>query len=207
MPARSATRTAPSATAAEPTSTRERIVTTALRLFSERGPSAVSVRDLAEAAEVTVPGLYYHFASKADVIQAVYQARGLGRSVAEMTPDDIPTAGPVEARVIEYAQRNFARLREDEEFLRLMHREAVLGDPDAREVGRVLRDRYYDRWRAVLAGSTDLDPDADLDAAVHVIAAFAWGLFVEYLIQHDPAVADRFDDLARMIAPSLRRAE
>src|SRR5688572_19035895 len=111
--------------AAEPT-TRERIVAAATRLFSERGPSAVSVRDLAEAAEVTVPGLYYHFASKADLIQAVYQARGLGRSVAEMTPDDIPTAGPVEARVTEYAQRNFARMQEDEEFLRLMHREAVL---------------------------------------------------------------------------------
>ena len=92
----------------------------------------MSVRDLAEAAEVTVPGLYYHFASKADLIQAVYQARGLGRSVAEMTPDDIPTAGPVEARVVEYARRNFARMLEDEEFLRLMHREAVLGDPDAR---------------------------------------------------------------------------
>jgi len=216
MPSRSATPTAPDAPppsapvvaeVTEPASTRDRIVAAALRLFSERGPSAVSVRDLAEAAGVTVPGLYYHFASKADLIQAVYQARGLGRSVAEMTPDDIPTAGPVEARVTEYAQRNFARMQEDEEFLRLMHREAVLGDPDAREVGLVLRQRYHDRWRLVLAGSTDLDPDADLDAAVHVISSFAWGLFVEYLIQGDPTLADRIEDLARMIAPSLRRAE
>jgi AcrR family transcriptional regulator len=210
MPSRSATRTTPPPAApevAEPTCTRDRIVATATRLFSERGPSAVSVRDLAEAAEVTVPGLYYHFASKAELIQAVYQARGLGRSVAEMTPDDIPTAGPVEARVTEYAQRNFARMQDDEEFLRLMHREAVLGDPDARQVGIVLRGRYHDRWRMVLAGSTDLDPDADLDAAVHVIASFAWGLFVEYLIQGDATLADRIGDLARMIAPSLRRAE
>ena len=189
--------------ATEPT-TRERIVAAATRLFSERGPSAVSVRDLAEAAEVTVPGLYYHFASKADLIQAVYQARGLGRSVAEMTPDDIPTAGPVEARVIEYARRNFARMQEDEEFLRLMHREAALGDPDAREVGVVLRERYEERWRAVLSGSSDLAPDADLDAAVRVIAPFVWGVFAEYLGQGDPAVADRIDDLARLIAPSLR---
>jgi AcrR family transcriptional regulator len=191
--------------APEITSTKDRIVAAALRLFSERGPSAVSVRDLAQAADVTVPGLYYHFASKAEVIQAVYQARGLGRSVDEMTPADLPTAGPVEARVAEYARRNFDRLREDEEFLRLMHREAVLGDPDAREVGAVLRDRYHARWRAVLAGATDLDPAADLDAAAQVIGEFAWGLFVEYLIQRDPAIAARIDDLARMIAPSLRR--
>ena len=48
--------------------TRERIVEAALRLFSERGTTAVSMRELADAAGVTVPGLYYHFASKADLI-------------------------------------------------------------------------------------------------------------------------------------------
>ena len=58
----------------------------------------------------------------------------------------------------------------------------------------------------MLAGSTDLAPDADLDTAVDVIATFVWGVFVEYLGQGDPAVADRIDDLARLIAPSLRRA-
>src|SRR5213079_959125 len=55
--------------------TRERIVEAALRLFSERGTSAVSVRELADAADVTVPGLYYHFESKAAVVREVYRAR------------------------------------------------------------------------------------------------------------------------------------
>lgn len=189
----------------EQTSTRDRIVGTALRLFSERGPASVSVRDLAEAAGVTVPGLYYHFASKAELIQAVYQARGMGRSIDELGPDELPQPGPIEARIAEHARQSFARLLEDEEFLRLMHREAVLGDVDALEVGRVIGERYRARWQIVLADSTDVAADAELAAAADVIATFLWGLFVEYLNHHDPAVAGRIDDFARMVAPSLRR--
>jgi AcrR family transcriptional regulator len=188
----------------EQTSTRDRIVETALRLFSERGTASVSVRDLAEGAGVTVPGLYYHFASKAELIQAVYRARGMGRSVDELAPDELPRPGPIEARIAEHARQSFARLVADEEFLRLMQREAVLGDTDALEVGRVVGERYRARWQTVLADSTDVAADADLAAAADVIATFLWGLFVEYLNRHDPAVAGRIDDFARMIAPSLR---
>jgi AcrR family transcriptional regulator len=192
------------AASAEQTSTRDRIVEAAQRLFSERGTAAVSVRDLAEAAGVTVPGLYYHFGSKAELIQAVYRARGMGRSIEELPDDEVPSAGPIEARIAEHAHQSFIRLVDDEEFLRLMHREAVLGDADALEVGRVVGERYRARWRAVLAGSSDVDPGADLDAAAEVIATFLWGLFVEYLNHHDPAVAGRIDDFAGLIAPSLR---
>jgi AcrR family transcriptional regulator len=193
----------PRTAAPDQTSTRDRIVDTALRLFSERGTASVSVRDLAEAAGVTVPGLYYHFASKAELIQAVYQARGMGRSIDELAPDELPGPGPVEARIAEHARQNFARLVEDEEFLRLMHREAVLGDADALEVGQVMRERYRARWRTVVADSVDVDLTADLVAAADVIATFLWGLFVEYLNHHDPSVVGRIDDFARMIAPSL----
>ena len=187
----------------EQTSTRDRIVETALRLFSERGTASVSVRDLAEQAGVTVPGLYYHFASKAELIQAVYQARGMGRSIEELEPEELPRPGPIESRIAEHARWSFDRLVEDEEFLRLMHREAVLGDTDALEVGRLMGERYRVRWHTVLSDSTDVAPDAELAAAADVIATFLWGLFVEYLNHHDPSVAGRIDDFARMIAPSL----
>jgi len=191
--------------APEQASTRDRIVETALRLFSERGTASVSVRDLAEGAGVTVPGLYYHFSSKAELIQAVYQARGMGRSVDELAPDELPRPGPIEARIAEHARQNFGRLVADEEFLRLMQREAVLGDTDALEVGRVVGERFRARWQTVLADSTDVAADAQLAAAADVIATFLWGLFVEYLNHHDPTVAGRIDDFAPMIAPSLRR--
>ena len=61
----------------------------ALRLFAERGTTAVSMRELADAAGVTVPGLYYHFDSKAELISEVYRAQGFGK-----TPDEIELPEP-----------------------------------------------------------------------------------------------------------------
>jgi AcrR family transcriptional regulator len=183
--------------------TRDRIVAAALRLFSERGTAAVSVRELAEAAGVTVPGLYYHFASKADVIRAVYAARGKGGPEAEPEP---PVSTTVEGRIVEQAAREFAGLMDDADFLRLMHREAVLGDPDALEVGAELAMVWREHWQELLGGADDLAPDADVVAAADVIVTFLWGLFVEYLNRRDPTVAGRIEQFATLVAPSLRGA-
>jgi AcrR family transcriptional regulator len=182
--------------------TRDRIIDAALRLFSERGTAAVSVRELADAAGVTVPGLYYHFASKADLIREVYRAQGLGRSAEELEP---PIATGLEARVVERARLEFAGLVENAEFLRHMQRESVLGDEDAREVGSALAAAWRERWRLVLSGSRDVRPDADLDAAADVIATFLWGLFVEYLNRLDATVIERVEPFARLVAPALAR--
>ncbi len=180
--------------------TRDRIVESALRLFSERGTAAVSVRELADAAGVTVPGLYYHFASKAELIRAVYRSRGLARTEEELEP---PRATTLEARVIERAQDEFANLVQNAEFLRHMQRESILGDEDAREVGGALAAQWRARWRQVLAGAVDVRRDVDLDAAADCIATFLWGLFVEYLNRLDGSVIERVVPFARLIAPAL----
>jgi AcrR family transcriptional regulator len=183
------------------TGTRDRIIEAAQRCFSERGTGAVSVRELAEAAGVTVPGLYYHFGSKAELIRAVYAARGDG---GLDRPFEDPVSTTVEARIVEQSAREFARLVDDAEFLRLMHREAVLGDADALEVGAALAEVWRERWHAVLLGSRDVRPDADLAAAADVIVTFLWGLFVEYLNRRDPTVAGRIESFAALVAPALR---
>ncbi|KOU62000.1 TetR family transcriptional regulator [Streptomyces sp. WM4235] len=48
--------------------TRQRLATTALELFLERGFDAVSVTDVAAAAEVSKPTLFRYFPSKEDLI-------------------------------------------------------------------------------------------------------------------------------------------
>src|SRR5215831_10303955 len=94
-----------------PPSTRDRIVDAALRLFSERGTAAVSVREVADAAGVTVPGLYYHVASKADLIRELYDAHGV-RAGWDPEHDFVPPkARRVADRIAEQAGREFARLR------------------------------------------------------------------------------------------------
>jgi AcrR family transcriptional regulator len=187
----------------ERTNTRERIVEAALRLFSERGTTGVSVREVADAAGVTVPGLYYHFASKADLIREVYAAHGVTEG---WDPDQDfvpPPPGPVVDRIVAQAEHEFARMRANREFLRHMQREDVLGDDDAAAVGNDLAVAWRARWSEVLVGSDDLAPTADVDVAADVIATFLWGLFVQYLSREDDSVSDRIEPFARLIGDAL----
>jgi AcrR family transcriptional regulator len=52
---------------------RERILVVAERLFAERGYEHVSVRDVAAAARVTHPLIYYHWGSKRELLAAVLE--------------------------------------------------------------------------------------------------------------------------------------
>jgi AcrR family transcriptional regulator len=177
--------------------TRDRVVEQALRLFSERGTTAVSMRELADAADVTVPGLYYHFASKAELVRAVYRER------IEREPWVAPDPAPIQDLIAEQAGREFARFLDDLDFLRLMHRESVLGDADAREVGAALDVEWRERWHQALLLGTDLTPDADVVAATDVLTTFLWGLFVEHLHRPEGSIDQRIRDLARVLGPAL----
>jgi AcrR family transcriptional regulator len=181
--------------------TRDRIVEAALRLFAERGTTAVSMRELADAAGVTVPGLYYHFASKAELIREVYRAQGFGQEPGEI---ELPAPAPIEAIIVAEARREFTRFISQREFLSLMQGEAVLGDEDALEVGRTLAALWRARWATVLGCATDVARDADLDAAADCIATFLWGLFVEYLRRDTKTEDHRIEQFARLISPALR---
>ena len=53
--------------------TRDRLFDNALTLFSERGYAATGIRDIIEAAGVTQPTLYYHFADKQTLFCALIE--------------------------------------------------------------------------------------------------------------------------------------
>jgi AcrR family transcriptional regulator len=53
---------------------RERILAAAAALFSRRGYAAVSIRDLAEEAGLSKPGLYHYFASKEELLIEILRA-------------------------------------------------------------------------------------------------------------------------------------
>jgi AcrR family transcriptional regulator len=76
--------------------TRDRILTTAWRLATERGPSAVSVKDVAAAAGVSRQLVYFHYQNRAGLLQAMArhqdQASGFRRRAAA-TRELPPVAG------------------------------------------------------------------------------------------------------------------
>jgi AcrR family transcriptional regulator len=58
---------------AEGASTRARIQQVALELFSERGYEATSLREIAERLGVTKAALYYHFRTKDEIVQSLFE--------------------------------------------------------------------------------------------------------------------------------------
>jgi AcrR family transcriptional regulator len=56
----------------EAASTKERILDAALDLFTEKGFDGTSLREIAERLGVTKAALYYHFASKDDILMALH---------------------------------------------------------------------------------------------------------------------------------------
>jgi AcrR family transcriptional regulator len=64
---------APAAGADDPQSTRQRIIEVATDLFIEKGYEATSLREIAERVGVTKAALYYHFASKSEMVAAILE--------------------------------------------------------------------------------------------------------------------------------------
>ncbi|GGO14349.1 TetR/AcrR family transcriptional regulator [Microbispora bryophytorum] len=57
------------------TDTRNRIQEVAIRLFTEQGYEATSLREIAEALGVTKAALYYHFRTKEDIVASLIEDR------------------------------------------------------------------------------------------------------------------------------------
>ena len=85
---------------------KEKIMDTAEVLFTERGYKAVSIRDIAEACQVTNAALYYHFASKEELFEQVLDAhtRKLAERMQVAADKGDTTKNKVAAILIEYGQ-------------------------------------------------------------------------------------------------------
>jgi AcrR family transcriptional regulator len=75
MPGRSAVATRDDARAADEQrkTTRERILDVSLDLFLEKGYDKTSLREIAEQLGFSKAALYYHFASKEDILKALHE--------------------------------------------------------------------------------------------------------------------------------------
>ena len=73
----------------EPATTRERILDISLELFTEQGYDKTSLREIAERLGFTKAAIYYHFASKGDILMALHmRLHDFGREAVEALGDE-----------------------------------------------------------------------------------------------------------------------
>jgi TetR/AcrR family transcriptional regulator len=131
---------------------RERISECAAGLFAERGFAAVSMREIAEAADVSKPMLYYYFDSKDGLFRALIES-GLQRTEESIKHvRQLPVSTSERLRVLARDRYQFVRQQPKivKLFLDLHH------GPDASG----LFDEFADRMHAPINQLSDLIREA-----------------------------------------------
>lgn len=147
---------------------REGILDAAAWLFLERGYTDTTLRDIASAAGVKAGSIYYHFASKDEMLTKILD-EGIARITAAVEAALADHAGASHAERIEAAIRaHLVALFEHGPYT-AAHVSVFPKTPvQVREAGLPARDAYERIWARLLASaqeSGDLAADLDLPVA------------------------------------------
>ncbi|MDP2950601.1 MAG: TetR/AcrR family transcriptional regulator [Chloroflexota bacterium] len=120
--------------------TRRQILDASLRLFSERGFARTTVRDIARQAGITDAAIYYHFASKRDLLEALFEEKGIVPALQEL--ERVSTELSPRQTLIGIAHGAMSLMESSREFLRLVFMEALGSEPGAVEEYRSVMERW-----------------------------------------------------------------
>lgn len=120
--------------------TRKQILDAALRLFSEKGFARTSVRHIAQAAGITDAAIYYHFASKRDLFEALFEERGITPALSEL--EQAPIILPPLEAFTAIAMTALEVMQHNRDFLKVLFTGALGEDRVATEEYRAIIQRW-----------------------------------------------------------------
>lgn len=128
----------------------DRILQSALALFSSRGYDATSVREICEAAGITKPTLYHFYGSKEGVYRSLVD--GVLEDFRAHLSAQLAEGGPVVARLQRVARSYFDAARGRRELMRFIF--SIIHNPPA---SAPVTDfiRYYDEIVQLIAKGVD----------------------------------------------------
>ncbi len=178
----------------EAASTKERILDVALDLFTEKGFDGTSLREIAERLGVTKAALYYHFASKDDILMALHmRLHDFGKDALSLMTEEPVTLeqwGELIDRVIGQmlAQRKIFLMHErNQAALEKLHRE----DHEAEHAD------IQDRFRQILA-----DPRLPLRDRVRMACSFG-AVFAGLFMSGDAFVETSNQELGDLLGDAV----
>jgi AcrR family transcriptional regulator len=165
--------------------TRKQILDASLRLFSQRGFARTSVRDIAQAAGITDAAIYYHFASKRDLFEALFEERGITPAIAGLEQASVAggavDAGPPLEVFTEISLRALDIMERNRDFLRVMFMGAMGQDRTGTDEYRRIVGRWARAGARILREYVDkgqLRP-VDVDAAARQLVMLVIGAFLD----------------------------
>ena len=167
--------------------TRKQILDAALALFSDKGFTRTSVRDIARAAGITDAAIYYHFASKRELFEALIEERGFTTALENLERAEI-TIGPREAIPL-VALNSLSFIFQNRDLMKMLLVEAVAQDAVATEEYRILVERWERAIARILrfyAERGQLETE-DVDELATQLVITVLGAFSDYLMSPHPA--------------------
>ena len=162
---------------ADPAVTKARILAAARDRFGEDGPAAVSVRDVASHAGVSLATVHHYFGTKRGLYQASIEAmyEELLRRADELAVPTAPGAS-LRSSIGVMVRSAFSFAREHRGALRLLMRTVI----DRGEMTEPLRERYQlpslQRGAALLSaftGAPEMEMRLALQSMIHVVLRYA----------------------------------
>ena len=192
-----------SETSAVTGATHRQIIDAAVRLIAERGFSATSVDEIAEAAGVAKGSVYYNFGSKADLFAQIL-TEGITRLTASLraaaaAAGDRPPLAALAGELLRQVHDNPA-------FAKVVAAEVFRTGRDWQDSIRLIHDEAMAVFaQAVADGDPTLDPqDAEIAGSAVFGATLVAGL--EWLAFHPDRTVDQvLSTVLRALTPDARR--
>ena len=195
-------------------STRQRIITEAMRLFGKKGYKATTVAEIEAAAGLSpgAGGLYRHFPSKRELLaEGVRQQVAAGEELVALISDPAAFAEqPLRERLAVLARAGLRRLDQERDLNRLLVRDLasfpdLLAAVGEGELGRVYR--AVTRWLADQAGPAAPARDWEALAVVLVGTVAHYWLLCDVFGRHPSGVdEDRYVAAVAELAAGILEA-
>jgi AcrR family transcriptional regulator len=114
--------------------TRGQILDASLHLFSEHGFARTTMRAIARDVGITNAAIYYHFASKQELLEVLHEEKGIVPALQEL--QQATTEFPPRVGLLTIARQAMSLMQSNRDFLRLLLMEALGNEPTAVAVYR-----------------------------------------------------------------------
>jgi AcrR family transcriptional regulator len=149
----------------------ERLLAVATALFARKGYDAISIRDIANEAGITLSSLYHHFGDKRQLYIAVH-LREFARSSARL--EAAAQRGGSAAERIKAFTIELCRVLSEPQLFNLVARHWIDGDPDV--VRSLAQATVPEQFKRVRAAMRQIAPHRNANALTLSLYAFVHGL-------------------------------